>query len=318
MPRRRANPLAWVALAVVVLLLILIVKAVGGGQGYAPKAAGLAQDTAKLGRDVVALRTQIKTLDRLELFRRLRAWQRDASGQLVRAEDLSPPKDFRRANGYLITALGLRSGALAKFNPAVRNALSDRDLQVAVSQLVNVMRDFALADRAYELFRSAWPKKESKPGASQWVADPEDTTIDGVTSFVRELRKQDALSAIYNLTVTSVSVDPKPTGKDQGIDQVPFTKSLDVTILVENTGNQIIPGTTVAVILTSETDPVPQTVEGQIGAMRPKDKKSVTLRGLEPTAGGRVNLLRVTVGPAGGERNALDNTVEYKFAMRKP
>jgi hypothetical protein len=316
-PKRRANPLAWVVLGVVLLLFVLLVKAIGGRDTYRAPALTLAQQTSKLGQEFAALRTQVKTLDRLELFRRMRAWERQARGELSKAEDLSTPHDYRRAGGYLMTALGLRADGLRRFDPAVRNALSDRDIQVSVSQLANVMSDLVLADRAYALFRGAWPAKVERPPVSSWVGDPDQASIDGVTSFVRELRKQDALAAVYNLAISSVSVDPKPTGKDRDADAVPFTKSLSVSVLIENTGNQVISSAPIVVVLTSETDPVPQTVEGQVPIMHPKDRKSIVLKGLEPTSGA-INLLRVTVGPVGNERNTLDNTVEYKFAMRKP
>lgn len=317
MPRRRANPLAWGAVGIVVLLFVLMIRALAGGDEYSAPTLTLAGDTAKLGQEFSGLRAQLRDLDRLELFRRMSGWERRSREQVERAERLDPPERFRRSNGYLMTSLGLRAEALRRFKPAVQNALSDRDLQVSISQLVNVMTDFVLADRSYALFRSGWPERERRPPVSGWVADPGDATIDGVTTFVQELRKKEALAAVYNLTVRSVSVTPKPTGKEREADLVPFTKSLEVTIVVENTGNQVIPASPVAAVLTSETDPIPRSVEGRLESLRPKDRKSVTLRGLEPTSGA-INLLRVTVGPVGGERNTLDNTVEYKFSMRKP
>jgi len=317
-PRRRANPIGWLGIALVVLLLALTVRAIGGRNRWQPAALQLAQGTSKTGREVTGLRTGLRSLDRLELFRRLYSWEREAREQDARVRDLSPPRESRKVNGLLVTALGLRADALHRFTPAVQNALSDRDLQVAVSQLVNVMRDLLLADRSYALFRDAWPKGQARPPPSQWIADPEDATIDGVTGFVRELRKQQSLASVYNLTLTGVAVDPKPTGSERGVDLIPFAKTIDVSVVVENTGNQVVPTTSVAAILTSEIDPVPRTVAGEIGLLRPKDRKSVTLRGLAPAAGGAINLLRVTVGPVAEERNTLDNTVEYKFVMRRP
>lgn len=317
--RRKANPLAWLAIGVVVVLVILLIRAVGGGDDWSPGALRVAQDTSKLGRDVAGLRTQLKSIDRLTLFRRLRSWERDARAHLERGRALEPPGDRRGVNGYLLTSLGLRAEALTRFNPSVRNALSDRDLQVAASQLVGVMRDLELGDRSYQLFVAAWPRaSERKPPDSRWVPDADDATIEGVTAFVRELRNQPALDANYNLTVASVVVDPKPVGKERNEELLPFTRSLAVSIVVSNTGNQPVPAVPVAAIITSETNPVPETVEGTVGSLRPGEKKSVTLRGLKPTAGGPINLLKVTVGPAGGERNTLDNTQEYKFVMRKP
>lgn len=318
MPRRRVNPVAWGAVGFVVLLLVLLVRAVGGGDGYRPAALTLAQQSAALGREVAALRTQVRSLDRLELFRRLRAWERRSREHTDRSADLDPPGELRRSNGFLVTALGLRADALRRLNPAVRNALSDQDQQVAGSQLVNVMKDLVFADRSWELFRASWPRDaDAKPSVSRWVADEEDASITEVTDFVRELRQQQALKATYNLTISSVTVDPRPAGQEGNVDVVPFTRSLGVSVIVENTGNQQIPATTVAAILTSESDPEPKTVEGQLGTMRPKDKKSVVLKGIEPTPGVR-NKLRVTVGPVGEERNTLDNTVEYDFIMRRP
>jgi hypothetical protein len=303
---------------VALIVVVLLVRAVTRGDDYSPRALTVAQNTVKLGRQVVALRAELKTIDRLTLFRRLRTWERDAKLQLDRARELDPPADRRAINAYLLTSLGLRSDAMRRFGPSVQNALSDRDLQVAASQLLGVTKDLLLSDRSYELFAASWPRSvRPRPGESRWVADPDDATVEGATGFVRELRKQPALAANYNLAIESIGVDPKPAGKEKEIDVVPFTRSLSVSVVVTNNGNQAVPAVPVAVVLTSETDPEPSTVEGNLGPLRPGEKKSVVLKGLEP-AGGAVNLLRVTVGPAGGERNTLDNVVEYKFSMRRP
>lgn len=316
--RRRPNPIAWLLVAVGVVLLIVVIRVLAGGDTYRPPARAVATETVKLGKEVAALRTQLKSLDHLALKRRLRTWERTATGHLAQVQKLSPPEDMRVANGYLITALGLRARAMHNYGPSVDNALSDRDRQVAVSQLLNVMRDLSLSDRAYELFRTAWPESDGEgPAASQWLADPDDAAIDEVTSFVRELNNQPSLQAEFNLTVSTLTLDPKPAAKENEIDVLPFARVIEVTLVVANTGNQAIPSVPVAAIITSESDPAPKTIEGRLASLRPGEKKSVVLRGIEPTAG-VLNLLSVTIGPGAGERNTIDNKIEYKFRMRKP
>ena len=311
--------MAWGLVAAVVLLLILGVRAVTGGDDYSPRALAVAEQSTRLGRDVAGLRAQLKSVDRLSLFRRMRAWAKDARTHLDAARDLEPGADGRIGHGNLLTALSLRAEALRRFDPAVRKALSDQDVQVAASQLLAVMHDLELGDRSYELFAEAWPRAASRrPPESTWVADAADATIEGVTGFVRELRKQESLELNANLAIASVTVDPKPVGKERDQDLLPFTRSMSVSVVVQNTGNQQTGTTPIAAILTSESDPVQQAVEGSVGTLRPGEKRSVTLRPLEPTTGGPINLLRVTLGPATGERNTLDNVQEYKFSMRKP
>src|SRR5688500_6892043 len=103
MARRRANPLAWAAVAVVVLLVVLVVRALGGGSDYPVQASQLAKSSAELGADVVGVRVRLDKIERLDLFRELRSYERKAVALLKRARDLDPPEDFRQANGYLLT-----------------------------------------------------------------------------------------------------------------------------------------------------------------------------------------------------------------------
>lgn len=313
--RRRPNPVAWAILIVLVVLVAFTARACGSGNPYPERALPVAAASAELGQAVAGLRERLSDLDRLELFRELRAWARTAAGHVERVAELEPPGDHRLAHGYLVTAVGIRADALRRLEPAVNNALSDRDLQVAVGQLTVVFRDLTLGDRAHELFRAAWPG-EQKPTESRWISE-EGATVEGVRAFVADLRDQPALEEIYNLAVAGVTVDPKPTGKEGDLDVLPFTRSLSITVAVENTGNQRIPAAPLTAVLTSETDPRPQSAEGRVDALGPGEKASVTLTGPSPTGGGVVNLLRVTVGPVAGERNLLDNTSEYKFVMRR-
>lgn len=318
MASRRPNPLAWAVLLGIVLLVVLLLRAAfGGGSDYPPQAKALAADSAKLGREVSSLRSRIGELDRIALIRQLRNWRTAAKDQLDRARTLEPPEDHRIAYGYLVASLGLRAAALGDFEPGINNALSDRDPEVAISNLASVFQDLVSADRTYALFRDAWPD-DTKPEETRWVADPdEEAGLGGVSGFVSEIRKQPGLETTYNLKITSVTVTPKPTGEEREVDQLPYASSISVAVVVENDGNQDIPASAVVAILKSERDPRPSTVEGSVGRMRPGDKQSVTLRGLSPTAGGPLNLLTVTVGPIANERNTLDNSIEYKFSMAR-
>ncbi len=314
--RRRPNPMAWAILLVPVVLVVFTARACGSGDPYQERALPVAAASAELGQAFSGLPERLGDLDRLELFRELRAWARTAVEHVDRVAELQPTSDHRLPHGYLVTAVGIRADALRRLEPAVGNALSDRDLQVAVGQLTGVFRDLALGDRAHELFRAAWPG-EPKPAEGRWVSD-EAATVEGVRAFVADLRDQPALEETYNLAVAGVTVVPRPAGEEGDLDVLPFTRSLSITVVVENTGNQRIPAAPLTAVLTSEADPRPQSTEARVDALGPGEKASVTLPGPSPTAGGVVNLLRVTVGPVAGERNLLDNTSEYKFVMRRP
>lgn len=314
--RRRPRPLAWVILIALVLLLILLFRACFGGSAYATEVFGVAQETSDLGARVAQLPVEIEGLDRSALFERLSSWRDEARSHLGRAAELVPPEGFRISHGYLVAALGMRADALDRLVPAVRNALSDQDVEVVSAQVAGVMGDLSSADRVYELFLESWPDEEG-PARSPWLPDEELATQVRAQAFVEELRGQGSLRAVYDLKVSSVSVEPKPAGQQDGIDVLPFVESLVVSVVVENVGNERVSATTVDIFLTSEEDPQPERASGRVGALEPGAKASVTFEGLSPTIGGPVNLLSVTVGPVGGEANSEDNTSEYKFLVRE-
>lgn len=311
----RPTPMAWLLIVAALAVGFLALRSCAAADPYPAEAEALAADSSELGAAVAGLSERLGDLERVELFRTLKSWARQADAHLGRAEALEPPSDLRVANGFLVGALGLRAEALGRFEPAVRNVLSDRDAQVVASQLRLVMADLVSADRLHALYLDRWPDDREPPPAARWV-DPAQASTEGATALVARLRDQPALEAIYNLKVAKLTVTPKPTGKQGDLDVLPAGATLSVQVQVENTGNQRIPAATVDAVLTSETDPSARTAEGRVPALGPGESASVTLSGLRATSGGPVNLLSVTVGLVGGERNALDNKVEYKFVAR--
>ncbi|HVE92381.1 MAG TPA: hypothetical protein VNE62_08810 [Actinomycetota bacterium] len=317
MRRARPNPAAWIVAAGAVFIVVLLLRACGRGDDYPERARSLASRSAKLGREVGGLRSDIPVLERNALFRRLDGWSTEGRRHVDEAKVIDPSDEHRLSHSYLVAALGVRADALERFRPAVSNALSDRDPQVASSQLESVIDDFRLADRSYALFIRTWAGGDRKPDASRWAGGGSEFETQGVAGLVADLRKQPRLEAIYNLKIASVTVAPKPTGTERDVDQLPFTDTLRVTVVVENEGNQPVPPSPVAAILTSEEDPKPRTIEGRLDRLNPGRRLSVTLPNLQPATGGPINLLRVIVGPVGGERNLLDNEMEYKFVTRR-
>src|SRR5688572_5368099 len=102
MGRRRFNPKPLVVVAVVALVLVLLVRTIAGGDDYSEPANTVANRTAKLGREVSALPTQVRTLDRIDLFRKISGWQRQAKMDLAAVRDLKPASEQRIADGFLL------------------------------------------------------------------------------------------------------------------------------------------------------------------------------------------------------------------------
>lgn len=312
--RVRPKPLAWVLLAVVVIGLGLGVRAcVGGGEGYTAEARRIAAASASLGEQVGALRGRLDTLEHAGLFEELAGWQRMAAAHLEEAKELAPPAQERVAHGYLLTTLRLRADALRRYEPALRNALSEMDPGVAAGQIAGVLRDLTLADRSYELFAADWPGDDPPP-PSAWVGEGE-AGLEAARAFVDELRARPALRAVYNLRVAGLEVAPAPAEQRGETDVLPATETIAVTVTAENTGNQSLPGAPVSAMLTSEAHPEPQTAEGGLDAMAAGESGSITLDGLRPADDGGTHLLRVTVGPVADEQDLEDNTVEYRFLI---
>lgn len=321
-----------VALVIVFLLLCLVGRGTFSRIGCSNRASALksyidetkrlADRTNAMGRDFNDLRVNIKTTSRKDLEKGLDKLIKESKTLTEDSRKVSPPDDMEKAHLYLILAFELRAAALERFKPAIFNALTDKDLEVAANQVSLALKDFTLSDHAFGLFHEEAQKVLDQNKVS-YVSAPSSTflpagteyEIENVLEFLKELQGVSSLSELHGLGVAEITVKPAPKSELQGVSTLPYADSVSATITVENQGNQVEINIPVKVTLKSETQPKAQEVTKSLGSVNPGQKKAITITGLKATPGDIMNLLTVSVGPVPNEKFLENNTLEFKFIM---
>lgn len=333
--RPTLNPRVVIAILVIVFLLLCLI-----GQGtfsrigcsdntaelqtYINQVKKIADRTNKIGTDFADLRTNMKTLSRKDLQKRLDTEIKDSKTIAADTVKIPVPDEMKDANMYLVVSLNMRISALESYKPAIFNALTDTDLEVSGKQVSLALKDLAFSDRAFAMFKdkAAAVLKERK---ATFVATPASVFITGdtefeqatVLEFLRNLKQSNDLTEKHGIAISEVVVEPASVSENDGVFVLPQAATITVTITVENQGNQLEVNVPVTATLKSETQPKPQQKKSPIASLPAGQKKTVKITGLKPTAGDIINMLSIEVGPVPKESFLDNNVSEYKFTMER-
>ncbi len=241
---------------------------------------------------------------------------RESRDIVATVDEVSPPKALREAQGLLRTSLETRAAALAALSSTLGAGL-DQPVDQGVDALVDVGRDLAVADRAYELFLAALPPapRRTMP-PSVWVADPTTWERPEMSAFLSTLRASASVAPVHDITLVTVSVDPSPVGVDptQGDARVlPSARSLKLQVVVADAGNAAERRVPVEAVVTAQGG-----VETgrQFVDLAPGQRQTVALTVRVPAPGTAAFELRVRAGPVGDEARPTDNEQVLHFVMR--
>lgn len=340
MPYQRKRRPSWgisprvviVALVIIFLLLCLIGRGTfskigcsnraGVLKDYMDESKRLTDRSNRVGRDFNDLRMNIKSIARKDLEKKLDSLTSESKKIAEDGRKIKPPEEMAKANLYLVLSFELRASAFERFKPAIFNALTDKDLEVAAKQVSLALKDFSLSDHAFSFFHQEAQKvleqnKVSYASAptSTFLAAGEEYEIENVLEFLKELQGVSSLSELHGVSVAEITVKPAPKAEVQGVSTLPYADKMSATITVENQGNQVEINIPVKVTLKSETQPKAQEIRKTMGSVAPGQKKSITITDLKATPGDIMNLLTVSVGPVPNEKFLENNTLEFKFIM---
>jgi hypothetical protein len=318
-PSRRRLPrlvLVGVLLSALVLAVDSIASTVEDGPderlAYLDEVRPMVDDSTRQGVAVEDLRNRAAELGRSGVRRSLERLSRDTRRSLEEVRGVEAPLSVGEAHGLLVAAVATRARAAAAMDEALSRALDHDPPEQAVQALVEVGRDFVVADRAYQLFVEALPPgiRDAAP-PSRWIADDQRWSRVEMSLFVSTLRSSASLAPVHDVGIITITTDPSPVALDGTAEVLPMVKTLRLQVIVANAGNEAERRVTVEGLVTSAggLDSARQFVD-----LAPGQRLTVPL-GLRPASAGTLVVV-VNVGPVAGETNRADNERSLLFVMR--
>lgn len=261
-----------------------------------------------------ALRADVAHLGADGVQRGVTRLLRDARTSEADVSRAPAPASLRDAHGLLLTSLTTRVTALDAMARTLSGQFEAGPPEQAVDALVDVGRDLAVSDRAYELFVAALPEQARRTmPPSVWLPDETHYGRPEMSAFVGTLRASASLAPVHDVSVITVSVDPAPVGTDEAAKAmvIPTNKTLKLQVVVANAGNTVEKHLPVEAVATSTggLDTARQFVD-----LAPGQRMTVNLT-LRPSPVGTIEL-KVHVGPAPGEAALGDNEQVSLYVMR--
>jgi hypothetical protein len=292
-------------------------------ENYYKNVKPLVVKSNKLAGDFKSLWVKAGEVKRTQLEKELDQLAKEASQLEKQVNKLSPPKKFEKAHLYLQMSFELRREGLKNYKPALFNALEHQDIEVASHQVRNALMDLTLSDRAYANFRGeahkllkarklklAFPSSVFLPSSFFEQAD--------LLEYLKSLKGTASLKEVHGLAIISIATKPRRKSYDssKGLNILPHTDFLMVTIEVENQGNVDEKDVPIRASLTSETNPKVNEYKLELPLIKKGERKAVTFENiLISNDRGVVYLLTIEAGPVPGERYAGNNKVEFKFSL---
>lgn len=326
-PRRRRRRSRWLVFAALLSVLALAVNAGFSSSSSRPakRLAALAyvdqlrpfvEASTARGAELAEVREKSGQLGRNGIRRKMQRLQRDTRDQLAGVRGVDPPPELEANHSLLVSTMVLRARGTSMVGDALAEALGADPSEPSVDALVKAGGDLVAADHAYRTFVELLVVKGAKSPllpASKWVADPAEWDRVAVTAFVAALKASTITTPVHDVSVLTLTTDPRPVASEAGSVVLPLVKALRVEIVVANVGNTPEKQVPVVVTLTGpagEVDTAREFVD-----LAPGQRRAVTLGGLRPVMGGP-SLLRVNIGPVEGEGAAMDNDRTLSLLVR--
>ena len=282
-------------------------------QSYMDQVLPAIQGSTQQGQDIDSVRAQALTLSATVITSRLNQVAGDAQGTLASVEHLTPPKDDQTAHDLLVATLAIRVQAAQALYQAMTAALSGNATQTAVNALMAVGGDFTAGDLTYQLFLKTPPSKGTPLPASAWLTDPTAYTPANLTVFVASLKSATTLAPVHDTSIVVVTTDPAAVSMQGTTEVLPTSKSLNLQIVVANTGNQPEKNLTVSAVIAPSAFGPTQMVRNFV-TLAPGQRETVDLGGLRAQPG-VPTVLTVKIDPVPAEVNVTDNTMSIAFVM---
>lgn len=319
--RRRPRRLPGLLLAATAItLVVLAVNSIASSSAKGPDPAVVFADRVRPAIDrstrhaaaLEDLRVNVGSLGRDGVRRGADRLLRESRDGLTEARQAPVNDSLRDAQGLLITCLTTRTQALEALVATLAGQFEAGPPEDAVNALVDVGRDLAVSDRAYELFLDSLPPKARKTmPESRWLPDETRYARPEMAAFVSILRASASLAPVHDASIITVSVNPLPVGSEGAARVLPVSKTLSLQVVVANAGNVAERRLPVEASVTSAggVDTARQFVD-----LAPGQRATVNLT-LRPSPVGQIEV-KVRAGPAPSEVSIADNEQASLYVMR--
>ena len=321
------NPLRPVVIVVLVLAAVVVgLVLLGSGNtsereartqtlAYVDQVRPLIDQSTIAGNEIRKLREDAADLGRDGLDRQLGRWEAETDGTLARTRTIQPPEPAELAHDLLIGAMAGRAGGVRRLRESLSRALvADSPSLPAVQELVEVGRDFLAADGAYRLFLRNLPPQLPVPPDSQWVADDKEWSVPVVDSFVKSLRSSENLAPVHDVAVLLLSANPAPVGMDGPVSVLPFTKTVQLEVVLANNGNtpekQIELAVAIEPLNGSQGDRARANFD-----LDPGQRRAISMRELAAPPPGQPFAVTAKVGPVAGDANPVDDELVAQYVI---
>ncbi|HET9443777.1 MAG TPA: hypothetical protein VFO65_10660 [Acidimicrobiales bacterium] len=258
------------------------------------------------------LRAQAGTMDRGALRKGVDRLARESQAALGEVGDVDVERRLRPAQGLLVTCLTTRVKALEALSATLAGEFEAGPPQQAVDAMVEVGRDLAVSDQAYELFLESLPEAaRSTMPASRWVVDETRYARPEMAAFVAILRSKASLAPVQDVSLITATVEPAPVGMENGAAVLPLSKTVRLQVVVVNAGSVAAKRVPVEVVSVSTGG---MDTGRQFVDLAPGQRAVVPVT-VRPSPVGVIELT-VRVGPVAGETSITDNTQVTTYVMR--
>src|ERR1700722_19995333 len=252
--RRGASGRRWLIVAIVITLFVLLIDASIKSQSptrqqtlsteaWFDQIIPLVAATNSQGQTIINLRSSGTRLTAAEITGQLTTLAGNARQTLKQAELLKAPGDAAGAHALFDTCLDVRAQAAGELEQAMHAVLASPAPALGqpdpeAGGVIAAASDMETADRIYQLFEQNLPKEVDKLPASAWVPDVTQYDQAALDTYLGTLRNATNLTPVYLLAILAVSMNPAAVSEVNGVQILPNTNGMTVTIVVSNAGNQ--------------------------------------------------------------------------------
>lgn len=275
------------------------------------------------GAQLQHLRTDGLGTPATQISAELRAVSAGAAAAYRQVAGLGEPTAAGGAPGLLEAALLVRAQAAAAVASAYGAALSSPSPPAsasdpAVQALAAAGTKLVVGDQAYQLFAADLPRSlgVAMP-PSVWAPDPSLYQAPSLQVFLVALRNGTNLQPVHQVAVEAVSTAPPPVGVASGIQDIPPTRYLTVTVVVADTGNQPERDLTVTAALTPVAAGAAPSVRAFV-SLAPGTAQATTIGPLAPAPGVPATLTVTVTPPAGSPTPVATTTLQVEVGAAPP
>ena len=229
---------------------------------------------------------------------------------------LHPPSELAGPAGLLEAALLARSKAAADLQKAFNSTLGTAtvgpgtrststapptavDPATVVSKVSSAGAEIQVGDQAYQLFLTSVPGSVGiKFPASTWGSNPAPYAPQAATTFLSSLQNAAVTTPVYQVKILGITTNPPPVSSSGAVQVLPDASSITLNVVVANTGNQPADNLTV----TATIAPAGQGTSSVRDFLNLAVGQAYTITGLGPLnpPQGTPVTLTVTVAPQAG------------------